>query len=140
MAKCKATKRDGSPCTLDAQRGNDLCWAHSPEHAEARRRGARRGGRAKPLSELSKLKGKLEALGDDVLAGKASRGNAAVAATCYGTAIKAIEAEVKVRELLESRLIETGLKVKEQEEIQGRLERLEELLEDRDRSGVGGWG
>jgi hypothetical protein len=85
------------------------------------------------------LKTKLETLGDDVLAGRSNRGDAAVAATCYGTAIKAVEATVKVRELLESRLVETGLKVKEQEELQERLERLEELLEERGRSEARGW-
>jgi hypothetical protein len=74
------------------------------------------------------LKQKLITLGDDVLSRKVERGNAAVAATCYGTAIKALEAEVKVRELQESRLVETQLRVQEQNELIGRMEALEERL------------
>jgi len=41
-------------------------------------------------------------------------------------AIKAVEAEVKVRELQESRLVETQLRVEEQRELIGRLEAIEE--------------
>lgn len=133
--RCTANKRDGSPCTLPAQGSNGLCWAHDPQNAEARRKGARKGGRSKPGSELHMLKQKLITLGDDVLAGNVEWGNAAVAATCYGTAIKAVEAEMRVREVIESRLEETQLRVREQEEIVGRLEELEELLKDRERDG-----
>ena len=128
MVKCTASKRDGSPCSLPAQGPNGLCWAHNPAHADARRRGASRGGRSKPGSELHMLKQKLIQLGDNVLAGKVARGEAAVASGCYGIAIKAVEAEVKVRELLDSRLVETQLRVQEQNELIGRLEELEERL------------
>lgn len=128
MNRCTASKRDGSPCTLPAQGSNGLCWAHDPANADARRKGASRGGRSKPGSELHMLKQKLITLGDDVLAGNAHRGNAAVAATCYGTAIKAVEAEVKVKELLDSRLVETNLRVREQQELVGRLEELEQRI------------
>ena len=130
MKQCIATKRDGSPCSLPAQGANGLCWAHDPANAAARSKGARKGGRSKPGSELALLKRKLITLGDDVLSRKVDRGNAAVAATCYGTAIKAVEAEVKVRELEESRLVETQLRVEEQREIVRRMEELEALLED----------
>jgi hypothetical protein len=81
------------------------------------------------------LKQKLITLGDDVLSRKVDRGNAAVAATCYGTAIKAVEAEVKVRELEESRIVETQLKVKEQRELVERLEELEGLLDQKKKVG-----
>ena len=127
--RCTANKRDGSPCTLPAQGSNGLCWAHDPENAEARRKGARKGGKSKPGSELSMLKQKLITLGDDVLAGNVGRGNAAVTTTCYGTAIKAVEAEMRVREVIESRLVETQLKVEEQREIVERMESLEAALE-----------
>ena len=117
MRKCRATKRDGSPCTLPAQGERGLCWAHNPANAEARRKGASKGGRSKPISDLTTLKQKLVALGDDVLAGDANRGDASVAVAAYGTAIRAIEALVKVRELEESRIVETQLKVREQQEL-----------------------
>jgi hypothetical protein len=125
---CRATKKDGTPCSLPALAGSTSCWAHHPEHQSARRRGASRGGRNKPGSELHVLKQKLIQLGDDVMSKRADRGNAAVAVTCYATAIKCIEAEVKVRELQESKLVETGLRVQEQAEIVGRMEELERLL------------
>ena len=69
------------------------------------------------------------------MARRADRGNAAVAATLLATAIKAIEAEVKLRELEEARLKEASLReretvLKEREvlEILPRLEQLEGLL------------
>ena len=141
MIQCGARKRDGSPCSLPAQGPNGFCWAHDPANADARRKGASKGGKSKPGSELALLKRKLIQLGDNVLAGKAHRGNAAVAATCYGTAIKAVEAEVKVKELLDSRLVETQLRVQEQNELIGRLEELEErLAAEKPASGGGRWG
>ena len=44
---CTATKRDGSRCTLPATGPHGLCWAHDPANADARRRGASRGGKGK---------------------------------------------------------------------------------------------
>lgn len=134
MRQCSANKRDGSPCTLQAQGDSGLCWAHDPANAEKRRQGQSCGGRNKPIADLAKLKDTLVTIGDDVMAGKANRADAAVAATCYGTAIKAIEALVKLRELEESRIVETGLKVREQEELLGRVEELEALLAERKES------
>jgi hypothetical protein len=136
VVKCTASKRDGSPCSLPAQGSNGLCWAHDPANADARRKGASRGGRSKPGSELHMLKQKLIQLGDDVLAGNVARGDAAVASGCYGIAIKAVEAEVKVKELLDSRLVETELRVQEQNELIGRLEELEQRL-SMEKSSVG---
>ena len=136
--KCKATKKDGTPCSLLAVHHDGMCWAHSPQNAEARRRGASRGGRNKSVAELASLKDKLTALGDDVLRGAMDKGRASVAAVCYGTAIKAVEAEIKARELVEARLVETNLKVREQEQLVERLEALEDALVERD--GRRGWG
>jgi hypothetical protein len=136
--RCSATKRDGTPCTLPAQTPFGLCWAHNPANRAARRRGQSRGGKSKPLSELSALRQKLTNIGDDVLAGTVNRGNASVAVAAYGTAVRCIEAEVKVRELQESKLVETGLKVEEQRELIARLEALEEA--QRHRGAGGSWG
>jgi hypothetical protein len=134
MVKCGETKRDGSPCTLQALRDSDFCWAHDPRNAEKRRSGQSRGGRSKSLKDLTTLKEKLVQLGDDVLAGRAHRGDAAVAAQAWGVAIKAVEAEVKVRELQEARLVETQLKVEEQRDLLARLEELESLLAEKKES------
>ena len=135
MRQCQATKRDGTPCTLPAQGKAGLCWAHDPANAEKRKSGQRKGGRSKPLTDISVLQRKLSTLGDDVLAGKVNRANASVAAQAWGVAVRALEAWVKVRELEEARLTEVGLKVKEQEQILERVEQLEALLEKR---GTGG--
>ena len=135
MRQCRAAKKDGTPCTLPAQGSDGLCWVHTKDNAEKRRRGQSRGGRSKPITELTLLKNKLETLGDAVMAGTVNRADAAVAVTAYGTAVKCVEALVKVRELEESRLVETGLKVREQEQMLERLDELEALLAQRETGG-----
>ena len=142
MRQCGARKRDGSPCSLPAQGADGLCWAHNPANADARRKGASRGGKSKPGSELALLKQKLIKLGDDLVAGKAHRGNASVAVAAYGTAVKVIEAETKLRELQESRLVETQLRVQEQTELIARLEAIEaaQATEKPSVGGGGRWG
>src|SRR4051812_41625149 len=44
MKRCKARKRDGSPCRM-LPRPSGYCFAHDPSLAEARAEGKRRGGR-----------------------------------------------------------------------------------------------
>src|SRR3954452_18980446 len=117
MAKCLAITGKGEPCKGYVHPGHTYCPAHNPARDEARKRSASKAGRSRAGSELHTLKQKLIKLGDDVLAGSAHRGDAAVAAQAWGVAIKAVEAEVKVRELQEARLVETQLKVCEQEEL-----------------------
>jgi hypothetical protein len=65
-----------------------------------------------------------------------------VAVAAYGTAVKVIEAETKLRELQESRLVETQLRVQEQTELIGRLEAIEEAqaAERPTNTGGGRWG
>ena len=111
---CAATKRDGSPCTLPPNGSGTLCWAHDPTNAERRRRGQSRGGRNKPGREIVAIRGRLSDLANDVLAGRVDRADAAVAGQLLGTVIRAIGTELRVRE---------------QEEILGRVEELEHLLE-----------
>jgi hypothetical protein len=57
-------------------------------------------------------------------------------------AIKAVEAETKNRELEESRIVETNLRVQEQTELIGRLEAIEEAQAAERPNNVGGgrWG
>ena len=116
MGTCKASKRDGEPCTLPAQGQQGLCWAHDPANAEKRRRGASRGGRAKANRELPQLKTLLADLTNRVLAGDLDTGRAAVANQLINTRLRAIEQERKMREL---------------EELAARLEALEEVLKGR---------
>ncbi len=123
MSICRATKKDGSPCTLPSLGQSGLCWAHDPANAERRRRGQSRGGRKKPDRELAEIKRRLSELADDVLAGVVDRSDAAVAGQLLNTVIRAVSVELKAREQLE--LIE-------------RLEVLEAALEQK--RGGNRWG
>jgi hypothetical protein len=98
---CKATKRDGSPCTLPSYGPDGLCWAHDPANAERRRRGQSRGGKNKPSRELVGVKQRLSDLADDVLAGEVDKGVAAVASQVLNVYLRAVSVEVKLKEVLE---------------------------------------
>ncbi len=108
---CTATKRNGDSCTLPAVGREGLCWAHDPKNAEKRRKGQSRGGRGKPTTEIRALKTQLDDLAAGVLAGTVDRGNA-----------------VAVNQILNTRarLIELERKVKETEELEERIEQLEQ--------------
>jgi hypothetical protein len=77
-------------------------------------RGGKRGGRGRPQAELIDIKRRLSNLADDVLADRVDRGNAAVAGQLLNTLIRAVGVEMKVREQLE---------------LEVRLEELEAVLE-----------
>jgi hypothetical protein len=116
MPRCRETKPDGTPCERIVGASQDYCYAHDPSKAEERRRNASRGGRAKGVGELADLKKQLKDLASDVLDGSVERGRAAVANQILNTVIRAIEQERKLREL---------------EELAGRIEALEEVLQGR---------
>jgi hypothetical protein len=120
MSICRATKKDGSPCTLPSLGPGGLCWAHDPANAEARRRGQSRGGRNKPIRELADIKRRLSELADDVLAAKVDRADAAVVGQLLNTMIRAVSVEMKVREV---------------EELTPKLEALEEALRQNKKGG-----
>ena len=62
MDQCRATKRDGSRCTLPSSGQQGLCWAHNPANHEKRRRTASRGGKAKATKEVRDLKTSIKEL------------------------------------------------------------------------------
>lgn len=121
MVKCSGITRSGERCRGVAIDGSGLCYSHSPNHAEDRRRaaskGGKRGGRGRPQVELSDIKDRLRTMVEDVLAGRMDRADAAVAGQLLNTVIRAVGVELKVRE---------------QEEVLARVEELEGLLKDRD--------
>lgn len=106
MSTCKASKRNGGPCTLPANGKQGLCWAHDPTTAEQRRRRAQKGGRAKANRELPSIKAQLEDLTERVLSGELETGRAAVANQLVNTRLRAIEQERKNKETedLEARI------------------------------------
>jgi hypothetical protein len=104
--QCTAVKRSGERCTLPANGPQGLCWAHDPANAEKRRRGASRGGKAKANRELPSIKARLEDLTEQVLSGELPTGPAAVANQLINTRLRAIELERKIKETdeLEARI------------------------------------
>ena len=128
MAMCSAIAASGERCKGVAIDGSGLCYAHHPDHAGARRRAARkggkRGGRGRPVAELGELKRRFEELAEDVLAGTVDRGDAAVVGQLLNGAVRAVS---------------VGLKAREQQELEERLEQLETLLESRN-EGSSAWG
>jgi hypothetical protein len=123
LAQCAGIKRDGTRCTVVVNGSQEHCYQHDPNKAEQRRRSASKAGRAKPSREIVGIRGRLSDLADDVLAGRVDRADAAVAGQLLGTVIRAIGTELKVRE---------------QQELIGRLEELEAALEQR--TGDRGYG
>jgi hypothetical protein len=113
-SRCRGIKRDGEPCSLSANGPDGYCWAHSPRHAEERRRMASRAGKSKPSRELFDIKRRLSDLADDVLEGRQDKAVAAVASQVLNVLLRAISVETKQKEQLE---------------LVGRLEALEEGLE-----------
>ena len=120
MAKCTATKASGQGCNGEALPGAKWCWSHDPAHAQERRRnaakGGRRGGKNRPGTspELTEVKALLKVLVSGVLVGKVDRADAAVVNQLLNTRLRAVEVE---RKLLET------------QELEARLEALEELSE-----------
>jgi hypothetical protein len=121
MVQCRATKVNGEPCKGTATGPHGLCWAHAPENADKRRRGAYRGGKARANREIPGIKVQLEDLVRDVLSGELETGRAAVANQLINTRLRAVELERKI---------------KEADELEARIEALERTQEKGSRS----WG
>ncbi len=117
MARCSGITRSGERCKGVAIDDSGLCYSHSPDHADARRRfaskGGKRGGRGRPLMELRNLQGKLDVLAEDVLAGHVDKGVGAVVSQIHNTQI---------------RVISVALKARENEELEERLTEIESVL------------
>jgi hypothetical protein len=127
MSRCSAIKANGQRCGGRAIDGSQWCWNHDPAYAEARRRnatkGGKRGGRGRPSAELSRLQARFEELAEKVLNGSVERAVGAVAGQLLNGARACLR---------------DGLAAREQEELVGRLEEVEQILEQR--KGDGRWG
>src|SRR5215210_3094167 len=119
MAQCAGTKRNGERCTATVEPPQTYCWWHDPANAEERRRAASKGGRSKPSREIQDIKKRLSDLADGVLDGSVDKGSGAVASQVLNVYLRAVS---------------VGLKIKEQLELEGRLEELETLLAKREAS------
>jgi Family of unknown function (DUF5763) len=107
-SRCRATKRDGTDCTLPAKGPDGYCWAHSPQHAEERRRAASKAGRSRPSVEVRTIKEEIKTVISDVKAGELDRNDAAVMIQGY-RALKdfiALERGIRVEDELAAELEE----------------------------------
>src|ERR687890_1329968 len=114
MPRCSHTYEDYSQCRRIVSTEQQLCYSHDPSRASERKRNAARGGRAKASGELGRVKARLHTLADMVEDGQMDRADAAVISQIWGTYLRAVSVEMKQ---------------KEQFELVGRLEALEEGLE-----------
>ena len=82
MAKCSGITQAGTACKGTPIDGSQWCYVHYLDTAETRRRhgrkGGKRGGRERPMTELHSIRDRLETLAEDVLAGRVDRSKAAV--------------------------------------------------------------
>jgi hypothetical protein len=126
LAACTDITRSGKRCKGVAIDSSGLCYAHHPDHAEDRRRAARkggqRGGRGRPIAELGAVRDENADIRRRLLEGELLPGVAAVAVQSINTDIRAIGAALKARE---------------QEEL---IERLEALERSQQRGGGRRWG
>ena len=122
MPRCAGKKGDGTPCERIVSASHDYCYAHDPAYAEDRRRAASKAARSPATSrtsrEIRQIKGRLEDLYGAVLEGRVTRQAAAVANQIANTQLRAIELERRVRE---------------QDELEGQFDELQELLEEVER-------
>lgn len=114
MVRCSAIKANGERCRVSVGPGVEFCWAHDPTNAQTRRRITSRAGKARANRELPEIKKLCEDLTERVLAGELLSGPAAVANQLINTRLRAIEQERKV---------------KETDELEARIERLEQATE-----------
>jgi hypothetical protein len=124
MGFCAAIKPDGARCKARAMQGSQWCFNHHPDHSQEHRRnaskGGQRGGRGRPARSgaegLKDIKDLLKSLTDDVLSGEVERATAIAANQLLNSALRAIELERRWKEI---------------EDLEGRLEALEGVLNAR---------
>jgi hypothetical protein len=115
--KCSGITHAGGQCKGIAIDDSGFCYVHHPEHTDARRRsgskGGKRAGRGRPSAELKRLQQRFEELAEKVLSGEIERGVGAVA----GQLLNGARACTR-----------DSLAAREQEELVGRMEVIEEAL------------
>ncbi len=114
MTQCRGFKPNGGQCTLTVEPPNAYCWHHAPERAETRKRAAAKGGRGRVAGDVKDLRLQLQHLTEWVISGDLETARGAVANQLITTQIKLLEYERKVKEL---------------DELEARLEQLEQTRE-----------
>src|SRR5215218_3913889 len=112
---CAGITRSGVRCTVSVGGAQQFCHLHDPSRADERRRNASRAGRSKPASqEIGQIKTDIRQGIEDVRDTRLDKGVGAVLGALFNTLLRAIETERRIRE---------------QQEIEDRLEALENALE-----------
>jgi hypothetical protein len=126
MARCQGIKRDGGRCTASVPEGDTWCWNHHPAHEAARKRNASKAGKSRASREMANIKSLLSDLTERVLQGELPTSVVAVANQVANTRLRALELERKI---------------KETEELEERIERLEAKIQAKPKvmKGVGRW-
>jgi hypothetical protein len=101
MPRCSHTYADSSRCRRIVSAEQKYCYSHDPARAGERRRNAARGGKAKASGELGRVKARLQTLADMVEEGQMERADAAVISQLWGTYLRAVTVELRVREATE---------------------------------------
>jgi hypothetical protein len=122
MPRCAGKKGDGTPCERIVGSSQEYCYAHDPSYAEDRKKAASKAARSpaksRSTTEIREIKGRLKDLYAAVLEGRAERAAAAVANQIANTQLRGIELERRIRE---------------QDELEGHFDELQELLEEAER-------
>jgi len=99
---CNGITRSGERCKGVAIDDTGWCYSYHPDHAEDRRRAARRGGlrggRGRGAAEVAELKEQLSDLYTSVLTGMTEPKVGAVAAQIANVRARLVETERKLRE------------------------------------------
>ncbi len=114
MARCAGTTRDGGQCTTIVKPPNEYCYQHDPARAGERKRNASRAGKSSGGRGVRELKKRISEVIDEVLDDSLDRGRAAVAIQGFN-ALKGV--------------LELERKVKETDELEARIEELEQRQE-----------
>jgi hypothetical protein len=103
LARCAAIKANGERCKVQAIPEAEWCWSHHPDHQEARRRraskGGKRGGRGRPLADVRDLKARSAELEERTLSGKVKSNIAAVVNQIHNTQLRAIGLEHNIHDV-----------------------------------------
>ena len=117
--QCPSTKRNGDRCSGSVPEGKYHCWFHDPANSDKRRR---KGNKSRVSKDLHKL---LEDLTERVVGGELEPYPASVAGSLIGVRL---------------RLLEYERRIKEQDELVGRLEALETRAQEEQQRGGNRWG
>ena len=117
MACCAGTTRDGRQCTAIVKPPLLYCYQHDPDRADERRRNASRAGKSAGGREIRDLKRRISLVIDAVLEGSQDRGRAAVAIQGFNALRGVLELERKIKETDE---LETRIEALEQPQEGGR--------------------